>query len=337
MSKTRKWPDIGAFHNVMKSRAFEKGKISYRPKIKLDGTNAGVRFESGVLQGFQSRTRDIFPEDDNHGFARWASQINWPDVPFIESHPVTVIHGEWAGPGIQKGVSVSRIPEKSFFIFAIEFSTNEVNENTGDWSSRFFETNPNIIQAWLGDLTRHNIHVLPWFSESITIDLNNNAQVSDWVESINDLIQKVETCDPYIHDLFGIEGVGEGLVFYPDSLPYTKERNAWKNFAFKAKGEKHRVKKTSKSVEINTELIPSVQDFVSSFVTEQRCLQGLDIILNGNELSASHIGPFIAWVSKDVKKESQVELEDSGMTWKQVGGAVSKAAQKWILSKVNSY
>jgi hypothetical protein len=337
MSNTRKWPDIGAFHNVMKSRAFEKGIITYRSKIKLDGTNAAVRFENGVLQGFQSRTRDISPGDDNYGFASWASQVSWPEVPFIESHPVTVIHGEWAGPGIQKGTSVSRIPEKSFFIFAIEFSTNEIDENTGSWKNSFFETNPDIIQAWLGDMSSNNIHVLPWFSDPITINLNNDTQVKNWVDSINDLIQKIETCDPYINDLFGVEGLGEGLVFYPVSLPFSKERNAWKNFAFKAKGEKHRVKNTNKSVEINPQILLGVQDFVNSFVTEQRCLQGLNIVLNGDTLSSSYIGPFIAWVSKDIKKESQVELDESGMDWKQVCGAVSRAAQRWIISRLNSY
>lgn len=41
---------------------------------KLDGTNACVVIQDGVIAGVQSRNRFITPEDDNYGFARWVSE-----------------------------------------------------------------------------------------------------------------------------------------------------------------------------------------------------------------------------------------------------------------------
>ena len=40
---------------------------------KIDGTNAQVFISDDGLMKFGSRTRWITPEDDNHGFAKWAT------------------------------------------------------------------------------------------------------------------------------------------------------------------------------------------------------------------------------------------------------------------------
>ena len=71
-----KWTKIGAFHNVRKT-AIKIAKINetrppvikYRPKIKLHGTNAGIRIESSGAVTAQSRTRDLTPFSDNYKFA----------------------------------------------------------------------------------------------------------------------------------------------------------------------------------------------------------------------------------------------------------------------------
>ena len=77
---------------------------------KIDGTN-GVIFigeDNEFLVG--SRTRWITPEDDNHGFAKWA-YANKDELMFLGSG---FHYGEWWGLGIQRNYSLT---EKRFSLF----------------------------------------------------------------------------------------------------------------------------------------------------------------------------------------------------------------------------
>lgn len=72
---------------------------------KIDGTNAGIRFEEAdTEQGWtitcQSRKRIITPSDDNAGFARWA--FGWAAELWSVLGP-GLHFGEWWGQGIQRG------------------------------------------------------------------------------------------------------------------------------------------------------------------------------------------------------------------------------------------
>lgn len=65
---------------------------------KIDGTNGCILInDDGLFVG--SRTRWITPEDDNHGFARWAKEHE-SDLMALGKG----LHfGEWWGSGIQRG------------------------------------------------------------------------------------------------------------------------------------------------------------------------------------------------------------------------------------------
>lgn len=77
---------------------------------KLDGTNASITItEDGqFLTG--SRTRWITPEDDNYGFARWATA----NKDALMGLGVGTHFGEWWGQGIQRNYSLR---EKRFSLF----------------------------------------------------------------------------------------------------------------------------------------------------------------------------------------------------------------------------
>lgn len=91
---------------------------------KIDGTNAqigiveldGHPVEGAIWQGdglamfAGSRTRWITPEDDNHGFAKWA-QANAEEL--VKLGPGRHF-GEWWGCGIQRKYDV---PDKRFSLF----------------------------------------------------------------------------------------------------------------------------------------------------------------------------------------------------------------------------
>ena len=89
---------------------------------KLDGTNACVVIQDGVIAGVQSRNRFITPEDDNYGFARWVSENEHELLKLGEGYH----YGEWAGEGIQK--NPHNIVGKKFFLFNT-FRWNDKNLN----------------------------------------------------------------------------------------------------------------------------------------------------------------------------------------------------------------
>lgn len=86
---------------------------------KIDGTNAQVYVpeDSAEPLRFGSRNRWITPEDDNHGFARWATEHA---AELRELGPGRHF-GEWYGKGIQRSYGLD---EKRFALF-----------NSGRWSN----------------------------------------------------------------------------------------------------------------------------------------------------------------------------------------------------------
>lgn len=63
---------------------------------KLDGTNASIWMEDGQFC-FGSRNRQITPDDDNQGFAAWASQNN-ALCDMVAANPSLRFFGEWLVP-----------------------------------------------------------------------------------------------------------------------------------------------------------------------------------------------------------------------------------------------
>lgn len=79
---------------------------------KLDGTNATIYIAEDGTMLFGSRNRWITPQDDNHGFAKWA-EGNKTDLLKLG----TGWHrGEWWGRGIQRNYGLK---EKRFSLFNV--------------------------------------------------------------------------------------------------------------------------------------------------------------------------------------------------------------------------
>lgn len=79
---------------------------------KIDGTNAQVFITDDGQIKFGSRTRWVTPENDNFGFARWATD-NKEDL--LKLGPGRHF-GEWWGSGIQRGYGLPK-GEKRFSLF----------------------------------------------------------------------------------------------------------------------------------------------------------------------------------------------------------------------------
>jgi len=203
---------------------------------------------------------------------------------------------------------------------------------------------PDVIQKFLrGSMPiPQDVHILPWLdNKPIAINFSNVDTMQTAADKLNTLVEEVEASDPWVKKVFGVDGVGEGIVLYPASFTGDNGLMPRKDFSlytFKAKGEKHQVTKDRQAVQLDPEVVASIDAFIDMFVTEERLEQGTRAVnRNVLEWDQKLIGPFIGWFSKDVHKESEAELEVSGLEWRQVNKALTKRASQWYLKKLSEF
>jgi hypothetical protein len=310
-----KFPSIESFANVWHTmnRKHNPLPVTYGAKIKLHGTNGGVRITNAGEVTPQSRSRDLTLSDDNAEFAAWVlrhGQAWRDDANQYEGTDTVTFFGEWAGNGIQKGDAVTKLSKKFFFLFAVQ---------VGDTMYSEIPVFPEIDE----------VLVIPWFGAPFIIDFNDPASTNQQIDRINEQVEEIAEWDPFIKETFEIEGVGEGLVL----MPYTETaRDAFSALTFKAKTEAHRVKSSSKAVATRAELPTGVTDFASAFVNDARCEQGLQESCDGIAEKA-RTPTFLKWIGRDVQKESVLELSEMGLEWKDVAALVNKQAVRWFMQR----
>lgn len=331
------WPEIEGFHHVRRSVVkypeLLKGReiVRYNAKVKLHGTNAGIFCRAGRFTA-QSRTTVITSGNDNAGFAAW-----------VESQPVQealadayrkmpsdlVIYGEWFGPGVQKGVAACQVPKRSFAVFAARLL-----DKHGSPSDNLI-TDPTALEGFVAGVP--DAYALPWYSDRHLIEvpwLHDASELEGIVTEINEHVKRVEECDPWIEEMFGVKGTGEGLVYYP--LTHTGLEN-FSNLCFKAKGEKHRVIAHSKPAQVDATVVEGTNAFADLVLTDARLEQGARFVNRGEFKCEPRLtGPFLAWVSGDIQKECEAELEAAKLTWKQVQKTVSERARTWYIEKAKA-
>lgn len=323
----QRWPSVELLHNVRRSLITLEATpvVTYRAKIKLDGTNAGVQIFTDGRVAAQSRSQIITPDDDNMGFAHWVSQ-HMDYFTALAGHEHITIFGEWCGQGIQKRTSISKIDRRIFTVFAIQYGgvENEIAK---------LDVNPTQISQLLP--SHPDIFVLPFLGEPLTLDFGNRDQLESAANSINQLVSEVEQIDPWVKATFGIEGLGEGLVLYPQSQTRV-DRLTYPERMFKAKGEKHQVVKTKQPVQLDPEFVKSIDEFVALMVTPARLEQGLTESCQG-PLDMKQLGGFLKWLAQDVQKESKAELETAQLAWKDVNKAVTNSGKSWFRDRILSF
>lgn len=312
-----KFPSIESFHTVRKGvlkYGWATDPVVYASKVKLHGTNAGVHVEGGQVFA-QGRNQTLTTRQDNHGFAAW---VETNQGYFAGLPDGITIFGEWCGKGIMKGASISQIPRNIWAPFAVQLGEE-------------FITDPDVIE---GDyLPSHpDIFPLPWHDGRAEVDFSDDESIRLFLDKVNRDIEEIEACDPFVEAAFGVQGAGEGLVYYPRGL---EGRQAFSNLAFKAKGEKHRVVKQPKAAQIDPETAQSIEDFVELAVTPARLSQALEEGAGG-ELEMRKMGLFLAWIGRDLKKETVAELEASGLEWRQVAKPAMLKAKRWFLEQLES-
>ena len=320
----QKWTSIELLHNVRRSLAIvgDAVTITYRAKIKLHGTNAGVQVTTNGKVAAQKRSQIINSKSDNAGFAAWVES----NVEYFSSLKTTeniTIFGEWCGNNIQKGVAISQLNRKIFAVFAVQIGDDVT-------TLKKLEVRPEYIARILPE--HEDIFVLPFYGEPIVLNFGNQEQLKAAADTINSMVEAVEQTDPWVKDNFGIEGLGEGLVMYPET-DRVVERANYTDYLFKAKGIKHQVVKTKKAVSIDPEKAANITEFVNLFVTEARLQQGVTEACDG-QYDMKRMGDFLKWFALDVRQESVAELEASGLTWKEVNKPLMNDVREWYKAKV---
>lgn len=336
MTALVKWPSIENFHNIRKATTKYphilngNHRVTYRSKVKLHGSNSAIQFLTNDVVA-QSRTRTL-EGCDNAGFAAWVNEhkdrLN--DVACLKGY---TIFGEWSGPGVNKGCAIHQIDNRIFAVFAAIDKTSEHNF-AAESDDLYFCVEPKDLTGLMRDiLDIPGVYVLPWHTKDTVISWNSSTEnLKPVVDELNKLVDEVETCDPWVKSVFGKEGVGEGLVYYPVSDEH-EGRDNFSNLGFKIKGEKHKIVKAKAPVTIDPATAASITEFVDMVVTEARLDQGVQEACDG-EYSNKKIGPFIGWMNSDIHKECKAELEVSNLTWKQVGKPITNKARSWYIMKM---
>lgn len=308
--------------------------IEFTGTVKLHGSNAGVCWDTETNELWaQSRERILTLESDNMGFAFFISSRQDIFRQLIRRYfeltnqklpkGIISLFGEWAGPGIQKGVAISQIPEKAFFIFDMKVTENaNTEEEIVTWYDHSIEFEQSFGLEPLFQFAKERIYDVNTFSTSKAyIDLKHPEDTTNILIELTEAVEK--ECP--IGKFFGISGIGEGIVW----------RARLENgdvVRFKVKGEKHSSSKVTKLASVDTEKLNSIKEFVEYAVTENRLNQGIEQVFTqyNIEPSIQKTGDFVKWVSSDVIKEELVTMQESNLEPKEVMGAVSKQASMWF-------
>jgi hypothetical protein len=299
-------------NHINSTKPFSIGKVFYKSKVKLHGTNGGVLITKEGNIFAQSRRKTISVDSDNYDFAKFV-ELNSDKFKLLVNDEDIVIFGEWCGSGVQDKVALCKLDKKIFVVFGILYP-----------SSNKLISEPSLIESLLNKVMIDNLFILPWFEYCVEIDFAQSSELMEGIlEPINKLVDDIERSDPWVKSVFGIDGVGEGLVFYPVGDSYDN----FKELSFKAKGELHRVAPSCKPVQAKVDISNEIE-FVKLALTEARLSQGISEL---GICERKDIKLFFDWVINDVLSECKVELV--GLNEKVVLKEIQKVAAKWFCNK----
>lgn len=357
----RKFTSIELFHYVLKSADHAPRHypawVDYRAKVKLHGTNAAIGCDGGKIFA-QKRTGKINIENDNYGFAAWLEG----NKHLLENKlPNCHIYGEWIGPGVQNKVAAAKIPGRCFAIYDIFRDGYHFYKPEDIYD--FMETYAGLD---LVDLENMDIEIIGWhsaFENELRIPLFDREKCRTIIEEQEKIVQAVDQIDPWILENFGVEGHGEGLVYYPvsdsfyegahykpeltDSPEILRYRammgclgvrdDVFNSLVFKAKGTSHErgKKREGPALQLSPEKIATHNEFVAKFVTEERMNHIAREYCN-DDFRMENTGTFLKNFCQDVCRESRVELEANGIEWNEVQKSVQRAAARWFTMKAKA-
>jgi hypothetical protein len=302
--------------------------LTFTGSVKLHGTNSGVSYNNNDGVWYQSSRAIITPEVDNCGFAFFAEnrkdsflklfrQISNQEGIDLNVNTLT-IYGEFVGKGIQKGMGINKIPEKSMFIFGVKVSNPEDKD---------------FINYWLNcsgyrDPDNRIYNIMDYKTYKIDIDFSDPGKSQDELIRLTDQVE--EQCP--VSSAFDCEGMGEGIVWISDVKDLRLQ--------FKVKGDKHKnVKRKNKKdlAPIDIEKLENVNEFIEYSVTEARLNQGMDITFPDGRLDIKKMGDFLRWLSGDIINEEGDTLSSNGLEPRDVTKEIANKGRIWFMDRYNKF
>jgi hypothetical protein len=310
-----------------------KPVLTFHGTVKLHGSNCGVAFDvlSGEVRA-QSHFRYLSVEDDNFGFCAWVeSPEGAADLWILRLLVLSAaldqvtravdgirIFGEWCGPRVNGKTAIGQLPLRWVVFGALV----TLADGTEVWVPV-----DKVASAWNAQVRSDGslVHFITDFPQ-YTIDIDFNEPEAS-LDELERLTLEVEAECPVAKALGG-EGIGEGIVW----LCFHSKLG---RLTFKTKGAKHKGTKNSRIVQIEPEVLASMDAFTDAVLTDSRLEQGYGIILaDHGEVTMQHLGAFLKWVGQDVLKEESDTLEASGLERKQVMGRINNRAKQWLLPRL---
>ncbi len=318
--------------------------LTYIGTTKLHGTNSSIVIhESGVIS-FHSKSQllgyvekgEFTLNSDNAEFAqtmwRRIEGVNYVvdkaldyvyDIYGEIIYPIK-LSGEWAGSGIQKGVGISYLPNKSLFLFGMKVGDNPEDKTLG-WQ-------PVLDWAGVSHEPSHIYNITDFPYQMIKIDFSNPEYSQNLLVEYTENVEEECPVSKQLQTKNSegeLELLGEGLVWTPQDFNYCRDSGNH----FKTKGQKHSVSKVKSVAAIDPEKLSSIKEFVDYSVTENRLQQGVTEV----GLDQKKIGQFIGWVNKDINKEEGDTLEASNLTMKEIGKYTANKAREFYLNELNNF
>lgn len=265
--------------------------IPYVATVKLHGTHAAFHSD---LDGVTIFSRNNKREPGEH-FGLTLADLPRPDLEGDEWCSSITVYGEWCGPGIQKGVAISKLPERRFFPF--------MERRDGIW----------MHFTGSGGVTPYG-DVFLLFGDDRDVGMLNSFTI------------EVDAECPTAK-MLGIVGPGEGLVWTPAQVDLLQDERLW----FKTKGESHRGgPRERKPATLTPEQFESVNQAVERLVLDDRLEQAWERVApTGLEDMGRLLGEF----SRELEREEREAVEASIGDWRHFNRGASKKARDWFLER----
>lgn len=308
--------------------------IEFNVTHKIGGCNMSIGndgFDEGEFKDFFYQSREMLLNNtDLCGFKDYFSKWKLSLANLFErihyqyrtlSYDEIIIYGEWCGQGIPEKASISQTEGKKWIIFAIKIN--------GEYVDNFVELQDNEIGIY-------NVLQFENFKYSINFSQFEEGCWKDKSKGIPKELQDLvnsKTINCPVSKSFGVEGLGEGLVFIAN--------HNGKEYKLKIKNteyEKSSLKSEKKQDKNDISLIP--ESFIQEVCAENRLEQFKNkLILEYSTIEMKHIPLFIKMIVDDVIKEEQIAIEElinnntnsNSIKWED---SVKNYVRTWFISQI---
>lgn len=337
--KTNRLDPKTLFRKLKSSEVGENPKVNLIGTVKLHGSHADIVIDYNDAIRFRSRRQaEITLDNDVSGVVerllplrtpililrnrilmRWMEFNPGVEVMKLKEYPV-VIAGEWVGPGIFNTVALNDLSRRVFVIILISVNNEWLNDG---------------IYADIYDNANDIYHIGQVGHAIIELAIDEPEEAE---RAMMEQTMRVEKQCPFANGLFGIKGVGEGIVWKMEH-PLGADPKCW----VKTKGPLHAETNAAKleaMVKAGTGVDAKFKaqhfaEIVCTNVRMEKVMMTTHQMCKGKrEFGPGETGHFMQLLNKDILKEEMQEIEKQQVNVALLGKEVDGIAKKWFHARM---